>query len=189
MKTLNNYINEGLFKSSISKVIIKTMDDEDLHDDFLDLCVCIEENDMEDWFEDYTQKEKIFWKTIYDLYQKNIWQFTIFDASIDDVFNVGKWKKIDRRDFKKLKKVGSITRNSDLRKSIRIIDKGMFLLDYDTTIFIYTTKKINKLINFADEKLLDEFFEKVGKVFLGDMNDTDTDTDTDTDIDADMDTL
>ena len=178
MESLQQYIqdseviNEGFLMNTATKRTMKNMSSKDLYTGILNMYDYIVDNDdIKLFYQDFPMKERLFWKNLYDLYQKQVW--SIFDVDGDsEVLNsvvptYGSVVKVNSEFRRKLRQLLNNSRNTELdikpsapQDVMKVYDKQ---LDKN---YVFTINRITgwrAIFRPIDAKFLEEIFNKIGQ--------------------------
>lgn len=174
-KNENDAINENFLMNSATKNTLKKLSPEELYTGILNMYDYIVDNDdIKLFLKDFPLKERLFWKNLYNLYNKQVW--SIFDVDIEQLsefkdsglfpdFNViTSITPQFRREFRNIIKN---SRNNTLDIKPSAPSDVMAVPDNVTKkIYIFTinrTTGLRSIFRPLDKKFLIEIFEKLGK--------------------------
>lgn len=174
----NEYITEGLFKSSIGLMYIKKLDSEYILNGILNMYeYIIDKSDIKLFYKDFPIKERPFWENIYKLYENKIW--SIFDVSksdgdmSDQEDEIGECFdeenaliKVTPEFRRQLRNIIAGSSLKDDNLTAAVVDKIMLIDDpqFDKR-YIFTINKIQgmfkRMFKTVDVKFLEKLFEKI----------------------------
>lgn len=178
MESLQQYIqdteviNEGFLMNAATKRTMRNMSSKDLYTGILNMYDYIVDNDdIKLFYQDFPMKERLFWKNLYDLYQKQVW--SIFDVDGDsEVLNSvvpthGSVVKVTPDFRRKLRQLLNDSRNTELdikpsapQNVMKVYDKQ---LDKNYVFTINRTTGWRAIFRPIDAKFLEEIFNKIGQ--------------------------
>lgn len=178
MKSLHSYIyddnqvNEGFLMNALTKGTFKRMSPKELYTGILNMYdYIIDNDDIKLFYQDFKSKERLFWKNLYDLYDKQVW--SIFDVNGDPdslneiINNYGVLEKVTPEFRRNLRKLINSSENSNL--DIKPSAPESVMKVYDKQLkkhYIFTinrTTGIRGLFRPIDAKFLEEIFIKIGQ--------------------------
>lgn len=169
---IQHQIDEGLIKNTISLVSIKNIDSDELLNGILSMYEYIcDEDDINLFYQDFPVQQKIFWKNLYQLYQKGVW--SIFDVNENSEFitdlglQINTLMKITMEFRRDLRKMLKDSKNSKLDLKASQIDKVIALKDPKSEkIYIITLNRttgfLSRLFRKRDSLFLEKALEKLG---------------------------
>ena len=132
----NEVVNEGFLMNAVTKRTMKNMSSKDLYTGILNMYDYIVDNDdIKLFYQDFPMKERLFWKNLYDLYQKQVW--SIFDVDGDsEVLNsvvptYGSVVKVNSEFRRKLRQLLNNSRNTSLNSfliSLKVLTNLSFMI-------------------------------------------------------------
>lgn len=165
--------NEGLAANAISLIILKQMDTNHLISGLADMYdyIC-NQDDIKLFYMDFSVKERIFWKTLYKMYEHGVW--CIFDAENNDILqsidqsDSNKLTKIDIETKREIRKIASQSKVHDSKFNPAAINKiATFTNPSTDEEFIITTNKIpniaKRIFHASDFKLIDIMIDKINQ--------------------------
>lgn len=167
-------INEGFLMNALTKRTVNKMSSDDLFTGIMNMYdYIVDQDDIKLFLKDFPAKERLFWKNLYDLYQKGVW--SIFDSDIDTIKDFGtelipefnKVTEITPEFRRQLRQLIKKSKNSNLELKPSSPSDIMAVYDELTkTIYIFT---INRVTGFRsvfrplDKKFLVDVFNKIGE--------------------------
>lgn len=168
----NEIVNEGFLMNAATKRTMRNMSSKELYIGILNMYDYIVDNDdIKLFYQDFPVKERLFWKNLYDLYQKQVW--SIFDVDGDsEVLNeivneYGKVAKVTPDFRRKLRQLLHDSRNSEL--DIKPSAPQNVMKVYDKQLnknYVFTINRITgwrAIFRPVDAKFLEEIFNKIGQ--------------------------
>ena len=164
-------VNEGVLRNILSLQLIKNIDPQDLLNGILNMYEYIcDEDDIKLFFNDFPIKQRLFWKTLYEMYKKSVWSIFDSNSSENEISELGLQTNVltkitveMRRDIRKL-----IKDSKNNKLDIKPSQVDMVLPIFDTKnnkiyyITINRTTGIKSLFRIADVKFLEKALEKLG---------------------------